>query len=325
MWSLPPVSKHGWFIAALVLLSCVPTPQRYGRGDEQEFVILYDFSLSRDVEFLRQELEETFYTPREEKLFYLLPITPDGFEDYKDYKNIVILATGTSSTQEIFRQAFGEFRTGMYARRDVFTEGGWVLGIGATKEEALYALLHEEIGRIYSLFLNRVKELLRLKVYFAGHQRRLEKEVWEKYGFTLDFGAGWAYVTESDSFVAFAKHYPDRFFFVFWREGEIPFDAPYVIRLRDTLARAFYHGDYILREKGMLKAWWDEFQGRPALKVFGVWQNDSLVAGGPFQTIAFNAGGRFWMLDMGVFAPEKRRKLEYILRMEIMLESFRFR
>ncbi|MEO0145477.1 MAG: DUF4837 family protein, partial [candidate division WOR-3 bacterium] len=123
-----------------------------------------------------------------------------------------------------------------------------------------------------------------------------------------------------ENFLCMAKHNPDQFFFIYRESAPRALDPKGILDLRDELTAAFYDGDYSLRD--LVEVEETRFRGNPAMAIWGVWQNDQRVAGGPFKLIAFNEGGKFYMIDMAVFAPEKPDKLQYIFRMEAFLRSF---
>jgi len=67
-----------------------------------------------------------------------------------------------------------------------------------------------------------------------------------------------------------------------------------------------------------------DFNGRWALRLFGLWKNDEKVVGGALVAYCFldPASGRFWWLDGALFAPEMERKEIYVRRLDMLLRTF---
>ena len=305
-------------VIVLGLTSCTKI-ERFARGKANEVVIVYDGAL-REAKFLQSVLSDTFYTPHPEPLFITYPVTYDQFEPFKGYKNVIFLSTYNSPDYPIFKQIFGERQPGIYLVKNYYQEGDAILGVISSDETALWSFVYEKKDYILGEMLKRYRAILRKKAYFAGHNKKFSREFGEKYGFTFDFPMGWAYVVQDTNFVSIAKHYPDRFMFFYHENAPRLFDADEIIRLRNKLTAKYYDGDYVYKEHLRVKD--TTFVGQPAIKIFGIWQNDKEYLGGPFETIAFNLNDNFYMFDMGVFAPDRNEKLQFIIRMEIILSSF---
>jgi hypothetical protein len=313
------LDRRVFTILFLFFLSCSPIGE-YGLGRVNDVILVFD-GAEREAKFLKEFLEEVYNTPHPEKIFNVYPLRMEQFEGFRGYKNVILISTYSSPVYRLFYEVFRDRGSGIHVAKNGFDEGDYVIGILAEDEPLLFNLLKREKNRIKNLLIDRLKELLREKAYFTGHDKSLRKEVLKKYGFTFDFPEGWAYAVEEKNFVCFAKHYPDRFFFVYFEDTPRTLEPDRLMDLRDELTERYYEGDFIDRNFSRVEE--IEFLGVPALKVMGVWQNDKYIRGGPFEFIAFNYKNRFYMIDLGVFLPEKRRKLEYILRLEIIAESFK--
>ncbi len=307
--------------ALLTLLSCLPKPESPRRGEFQEWLVVYSPELKRDLELLLDSLALVLNTPQPESLFVLVPLTPEELGPYKGYSNLIVLATSASASFKVYLKTFGEPKAGLSEARGKPWDGAYALGVYFPKEEALWASLPSLIKEIRGKMKARTLELAERLAYYAGHRKDISKEIAERWGVRLDVPEGWAYIKglQRDDFFAMAKHNPDRFFFVWRSEGARNPSLEEVLDLRDSLTALYYEGDYALRDEVFVEP--DTFAGHPALAVWGLWQNDKKVIGGPFKCFAFNSGGRFYLVDMAVFAPERRRKLRYILRMESFLRK----
>ncbi len=313
------LGKKFLFVIPILILSSCTKIERFGRGKANEVVIVYDSTI-KEAKLLESTLEDTFYTPRPELLFTTYPVTYDQFAPFKGYRNVVIITTYSSPIYPVFKKIFGERPPGIHVSKNVYMEGDAVIGIISSTPTTLWNFVYEKKDFIKGLLLKRYREILRRKAYFAGHDKKFSKEFGKKYGFTFDFPEGWAYVVEDTNFVSVAKHYPDRFMFFYRENAPRLFDGKEIVDLRNELTKKYYDGDYVYTEHLVTKD--TTFMGEPAVKVIGIWQNDKEYIGGPFQTIAFNLNNKFYMFDMAVFAPDRNEKLQFLLRMELIVESF---
>lgn len=309
------------FLLALLGLACFPKIERYARGDERCWVVVYSDDLRRVATHLQAEIFRMIQTPQPESLFKLTFVTPEEFQkDWKGYKNVIILATPSSPTFNLYLSVFPEPQQGLSEKKGGFVRDDYIIGLFGEKEEGLYGSLTAITPILREKMVERVMFLYSRLAYYPGRNRKFANTIKEEYGYKIDLPDGWAFVKEEENFLSMAKHNPDQFFFIYREAGPRALDPKTILDLRDELTGAFYDGDYSLREMVEAEDW--KFRGNPALVLWGVWQNDARVAGGPFKLIAFNEGGKFYMIDMAVFAPEKPDKLQYIFRMEAFLRSF---
>ena len=89
---------------------------------------------------------------------------------------------------------------------------------------------------------------------------------------------------------------------------------------RDYLTARYYDGDYILQE--LTTAEPIEFANMRGIRLRGVWQNDSLVAGGPFLSYFLESGDSLYVIDGIVFNPGER-KTDHLTTIEVIMNSFR--
>ena len=58
------------------------------------------------------------------------------------------------------------------------------------------------------------------------------------------------------------------------------------------------------------------------IRLNGVWQNDSLVAGGPFLSYFLTQNDTLYVIDGMLFHPGER-KSDYLTKIEVIMNSFR--
>jgi hypothetical protein len=143
-----------------------------------------------------------------------------------------------------------------------------------------------------------------------------------KYGWTVRIPKGFRVAEdEKGRLVKFVAHEPTRLLFVHWRpsDGEA-LNAERCLRLRSRLVWEYYDEDVI--EESMTSASDAVFQGREAVRIDGVWQNEKHVIGGPFFTLCFDEGDRFYMIDCVVFAPGMD-KAGFLKQLEALALTFK--
>ncbi len=284
-------------------------------------------NLSNDVE---KTLNDTFYDPMPDPVFDLDGYTPDQFQLDAGYPYVFILTSPQLKSYAFFKIAFKNGGTGFYTRENVFSQGDFVIGVCAPGPELLGAFLEKYRDSIKNALYKSYEKHLKKLAYFAGKNNWMRKELLKKYGIYLDVPEGWTYIKMKDTILKFdnlfgiVKHYPERFM-LFYNNPEIPyFDADLLIRMRDSLAALYYGGDKVV--KSTVKVDSMMFESRyPALVLTGAWENSREYVGGPFRLIAFKSERGFFMIDMGVYAPEKRRKIQYLLRMQIIASTLKFK
>jgi hypothetical protein len=65
------------------------------------------------------------------------------------------------------------------------------------------------------------------------------------------------------------------------------------------------------------------FAGRRALKISGIWENRTLLVGGPFRTYCFydQDTGRRYMVDAAVYAAGTEKE-PYLRQVDLIIGSF---
>ncbi len=335
MWLHRALKITGFMLlAAVLLVSCQKEKsrasggrfERYGMGDVRDVVVVAD---SADIDVARSLASvigaDTFYTPHPEPLFFVRVVDLRLYQDsLRGFRNTIVLAVDGSASESLIKEAFGEHVShGIHFKKEALEEGGYMVGIYEHDGSQLRAVVKDSAEAIKLNLLARAYTQYKRMAYFAGVRKDIPKELMKNYGFTLKLPNGFAYAVQDSHFVCLAKHYPDRFMFFYIENKPRELDPDAMIGLRDSLTKKYYEGDYALKKYCVAER--DTFLGFDAVKVTGPWQNDSLVMGGPFRFYAFNADGRFYMVDMAVYAPEKVYKLDYIMRMETIVRTMRLK
>jgi len=325
-----------FFLAAFLVFSAgCSEPITSALGPSNEVTIVTPFRKdSPAVEMLRRTLEREIVTVQKEKLYKVEIVTPDGLERRRSWRNLILLADlgsrdrVTEAVWSLVPKAVVEElkrgEPGFYLLVDVWAKGQTMLVIAGEGEGVLEGFLDRELGRIFRTFDQSVTERTRDILFFAGRNESMMRYLGRSYGWTIGIPKD-ANVAEDGPgrFVKIVMREPvDRFLFVYWEPvgPKFKLDEDWCVKKRGEVAAKYYEGDEV--DLSRTKAFRTTFQGREAVRIEGVWQNQKLIAGGPFRTYCFVLKGRLYVIDSVVFAPA-RDKGPHLRQLEALSRTFR--
>ncbi len=161
------------------------------------------------------------------------------------------------------------------------------------------------------------------KVKSSFYEKEIDKNIKNslmKFGWSIDVPVGWMIDStyKNDHFIYIHTHYPDRSIFLYKEKGSFLLNDSFAIKKRNELTQKYYNGDYVLKELTTVEP--IEFQDMKGFRIRGVWQNDSLVAGGPFLSYFLTNNNSLYVIDGMLFLPGER-KTDYIMGLEVMMNS----
>lgn len=316
----------------LLALGCGPSlPGSAGRV--REVVLVAPDSLETRGS-LSQILETEHLTPQPEPEFLVRLVGPERLSDFAPFHTIFLVGRIDDPSimeilkgwvdldrlkQRVLTDTFSLFRL-----HDLWARDQVVICFLARDRATLKRGLRTYASRIRGVIHNRFLERTHRLTYQRGYNRQATQRMAASFGFTIDVPLGFRLDERyrADNFVYIYGHNPDRSIFIHWRDGNVDLGARSVgslLALRDSLTLRYYDGDQVLLE--MSRSEPAEFQGRRAVRLQGVWQNERWVIGGPFISYLFNYEGRFYFIDGTLFAPGKR-KLDNLLQLDAILKTF---
>jgi hypothetical protein len=162
-------------------------------------------------------------------------------------------------------------------------------------------------------------------LYEQGEQRDLEQRFFDRYGWTLRVPEEYGVEQELPEahFVWMRKRTPDRWIFVWWGDigPEEGVNAEWLRAKRDEIGARFYKGDRIAGE-GMETSE-TVIDGKPGIKISGLWENPESVAGGPFRCYAIvdRTAGTVFVVDGAVYAPGIEKE-PYLRQVDLIVQTF---
>ncbi len=319
--------------AVLLTAGCTENEPALAVGANDEISVFINTPRNGPV---ADELRRLFAYPVEvvgpEDAFRLDFVPFDRFNIHRQVKN-QIFAVDLSRDDELAKalpgmlgnagtQRLEAHKPFMFIAADAWATGQTTFFAAAWSREDLYHLLADadstQLRRDYerSVTAGLVKTMFGL-----GEEKTLPREVGRKYGWTIRllnnfFGAD----DPEHEFVKFNATDPVRLLLVHWLDRKVPMDVESWDPILNGILELYNDGDFVLADRTVVYP--DIFQGEPALKWEGVWQNEKYVIGGPFRAYAFHRGDRSYILVGQVFAPGQD-KVPALRQLEAMMSTFR--
>jgi hypothetical protein len=166
-----------------------------------------------------------------------------------------------------------------------------------------------------------VSEGLSKTMFGLGEELAIPAQVARSYGWTMRLPGGFFAAEEPEGrFVKFNADEPVRLILVHWVPGNVPLTREDWSPILSRILLVYNDGDEVLQER--TRVFPDRFQGSPALKWEGIWQNEKYVIGGPFRAFAFHREGTSYLLVGILFAPGQD-KVYALRQMEGIMSTFR--
>ncbi len=318
------MNKYFFFIpAALILAAGCKEFKHASVGGARDVLI---FTNHKDLveNEIALALEKPVYTPEPGPEFAVDYMERSQLEGHLYYHSLFFVGL---ESDPIIKENFPNFSANdsfaLYRIEDPWAKGQTVLLFLARDTTTLLFGLGSMKEKIYETFKYKLLERLSAMTYEKGDDSKLSQQA-EKYGFKIKVPREWYFHDNyaKDGFIWINTHDPDRVIFVYRepRERE-DLSVHSMLALRDSLTKRFYEGDYM--DTTFLTAGPSYFRGLKATKIEGLWQNDSLIIGGPMVGFAYNEGGKFWMVDAMLFYPTSAaKKLFWLNQLEVILATF---
>lgn len=308
------------FLIYTLTSSCARIPQTYGKS--RDIVVV---STRIDTHLVTSTLQLYNYVPQREPLFTFLFAEDTAINNVKKFHTLFLYG----SLQDEFLNILLDDEAEQATQKDTFTlfklEDLWskhqlvvILAVATPEyiEEGIRRFKDVVTEILEDNYYSRVK----LNYYTEQIDNKVKKDL-RSYGVTFDVAKGWLIDSthKDDNFIFVHAHFPDRVIFFYKEAFDKELTEDFMFSKRDSLTSRYYKGDYILKE--LTHAETIEFKDMRGMRLKGVWQNDSLVAGGPFLSYFFVDNDTLFVLDGMLFNPGER-KTDYFTMVEVILNSF---
>jgi len=304
----------------LVVVTCARLTRSVGKSND---VIVIARQIEEDKVYENIQLYN--YVPQEEGIFNFIFVGDTAIEAYKNHH--AILLYGSLEDEYIYDMLSKDARAA--TKKDTFTlfklsnlwADGQLTVILAARDESHIARGIEKYGQLIAQVLEEhYYQRVKKNYYLTGVSSKMKDRL-KRYGMKLDINEAWLIdSTHQDAnFIYMHTHFPDRSIFFYKETRRTKPDGQFALAKRDSLTKLYYNGDYILKE--LTTAETIEFANLKGVRLRGVWQNDSLIAGGPFLSYFLSDGATLYIIDGMVFNPGER-KTDYFTKIEVILNSF---
>lgn len=315
---LGPVLLLGGLALAVALQSSCTDSYILAEGPNGDATLFSDFPIGDARRDLARGLlvgwQETPVRP--ERAFKIEVADSTGFRVRRNWRNIVYLAdmrTHTWSavqarkllTDAAYRQLVSGPAGHAFAA-NAYAEGQSILVLHAADPAAFEQWISARGQEVLGAYFDLVIAGLQKTLYGSGEQKQMAAGIERRHGFRLRIPADFFVEEQTENrYVRIKQVMPSgavMYLYVYYQDqaGDVV-TAPYCVALRDTLASIYSSGDRVEPRRTTSRT--IDFLGRPAVEVYGLYQNLNPPMGGPFKSICFRDGGRVYLIDMSVFNP----------------------
>ncbi|HHJ51976.1 MAG TPA: DUF4837 family protein [Caldithrix abyssi] len=278
--------------------------------------------------------EHIIYTPHTETTFNVTPISLDKLNEFKTRMNVFLIGVEKPESEmtkylekslpETFKKGVDSGEYFYMFASDMYAKGQINLIMFAPDEAAFLKNLDKFKDVVYRTFEKKYYARLKKDMFEKGEQTDLEDYLAEHFGWKVRMQHDYFIAIQDvdNKYVWLRRMYPDRWLSV-WEtpEDSSVFNLKGLVKIRNAMTRKYYEGDYVVDEDLQIDT--VDFNGQRALKMQGVWRNDSLLVGGPFHMYALvdPLKSRTFFIDLAVMAPGKFKK-PYLDQLEVIAHTF---
>ncbi len=304
-----------------LILSCARIPPNMGRS--RDVVVI---SSKVDSSLIVDNLQVYNYVPQKEGLFSFIFAPDTLIEQVSKYHTLILYGSLEDDFIDILLDPEAKETTKtdtftLFKLDDVWAKGQLVIVLATSLPD----YVQPAVSKYKNLISKTLEENYYTRIKENHYDKALDKKInktLKKFGITFDVGQGWLIDStyKDENFIFIHSHFPDRSIFFYKETIDEELTKSFVLNKRDSLTKRYYNGDYLLRD--LTSSEKIEFKGMTGLRLIGVWQNDSLVAGGPVISYFLIKNDTLYVIDGMLFNPGER-KSDYFTNVEVILNSFR--
>jgi Domain of unknown function (DUF4837) len=313
-------------LLALVLLAgpgCSGGKRIPAVGPAHEIVVLAPKGMKVLSDEVAKVLGAEVVTVRHEPRF---DIVQDVLEDYRYYKTRkLLLAVGPRSDKsfrKLLDRATGK-RTatsypGLWIETDPFAVDQVLFWLAGDPQQ-IVRTLRTRGDELIDVVENATEQLIVRSLYSVGEQPRARATLRDRYGWGVRLPPDWTVEDRSSADTKFVRIWHDapvEQMFVSWEDGNVKRTPDEWLERRHELVWYHYDRDQVVFDHSQAKAGPTPF-GRDGVELTGLWENNQVTIGGPFEAWAFycEVDSRTYLVDLSVYAPDRPKlPLQRVLR-----------
>ena len=331
------ITRLGIFIITIIFWEGCDLVKPRAQGADNELVVVASFENRNAIQkVLTTIFNDTLYTPQPEPYYRTVWTDPENFNDVKNHVNVIVAAFGDDKRNMGVKLVKNLLSSAQYKStmdgenqlifaKDVFARNqNYLIMNGLTIDKLLERA--EDQGpwlkkKYDDLFFKRQSVHLFGK---SSRQKKLEKELEEKYAWTMKIPWGFTVIANSaeQQFFWMGRDIPYRWLAVQWEDGLSYTDSAsvddHVKRLIPEYFEIVRYVDYLFKIEPV------EFNNWGAWKITGLWESIEEAQGGPFISYLFydEATDRTFFIHLMIFRPGKDKYL-LLRQVDIVAHSFR--
>ncbi len=331
------ITRLGIFIITIIFWEGCDLVKPRAQGADNELVVVASFENRNAIQkVLTTIFNDTLYTPQPEPYYRTVWTDPENFNDVKNHVNVIVAAFGDDKRNMGVKLVKNLLSSAQYKStmdgenqlifaKDVFARNqNYLIMNGLTIDKLLERA--EDQGpwlkkKYDDLFFKRQSVHLFGK---SSRQKKLEKELEEKYAWTMKIPWGFTVIANSaeQQFFWMGRDIPYRWLAVQWEDGLSYTDSAsvddHVKRLIPEYFEIVRYVDYLFKIEPV------EFNNWGAWKITGLWESIEEAQGGPFISYLFydEATDRTFFIHLMIFHPGKDKYL-LLRQVDIVAHSFR--
>jgi len=331
------ITRLGIFIITIIFWEGCDLVKPRAQGADNELVVVASFENRNAIQkVLTTIFNDTLYTPQPEPYYRTVWTDPENFNDVKNHVNVIVAAFGDDKRNMGVKLVKNLLSSAQYKStmdgenqlifaKDVFARNqNYLIMNGLTIDKLLERA--EDQGpwlkkKYDDLFFKRQSVHLFGK---SSRQKKLEKELEEKYAWTMKIPWGFTVIANSaeQQFFWMGRDIPYRWLAVQWEDGLSYTDSAsvddHVKRLIPEYFEIVRYVDYLFKIEPV------EFNNWGAWKITGLWESIEEAQGGPFISYLFydEATDRTFFIHLMIFHPGKDKYL-FLRQVDIVAHSFR--
>ncbi|MCF7740411.1 MAG: DUF4837 family protein [Candidatus Marinimicrobia bacterium] len=271
-------------------------------------------------------------TPAFQEFFYTQWEGIGKFETFSEYKNVILIANPSEKGQErnMLKAILPEKNYQLvlqdslhiFSLEDPFAKDQVMIIIAGSDIEQIRENIKEQKDWIYTKidkeYIDRVTDYIYKQYENKGDTRH----IWKNYAWTFRVPNNYKILEEKKNFIWLGRQNPFRWISFYWEKG---FNT-------DLMSM-----DGLLEQRNQMGAWYDSvgtdtsalgfyyttFNGRDALKMYGLWFHKKQTKGGPFASYAFydEHTDRTFVVDYLIYYPG-HRVTNLFRQLDIVVKTF---
>ena len=346
-WLLLTIALFILTIILLLFFIYTYSSEKTAKGFEDEIYVVSD---SVEYEKLKQSLEtaleKEIYTPEPEKVFTLRRVNPSEIENFRDKKNILLVAplNSKSSASGLIKTVVDsstENKLQQDSNLIVYKNNLWIKNqlvtvLSAPTEEQLKSKISQNAENLIASYQKSSDDRLRSYLYEPRlEQKNIQGRFLKNYGWIIYVRRDFRIIKESpaERFVELGRFIngklEERIFINWLDDASAEYLNPDSIRnFRNRITKKIIQPNddtsFVVVAENYFTVNEVNFNNRYALFTQGLWELKNKGMGGPFVNYMFfdETKNRIYMIDGSIYAP-KYYKRNLIQQVDVTLQSFR--